>query len=68
MANQPQPFRHHHIVKAFRAAEAAGVRNPSVEVRIPNGTVFTIGSKPDEVISAPLPNKPSVRRRDRGRK
>jgi hypothetical protein len=49
MANQPQPFRHHHIVRACRAAEAAGVANPTVEVRLPTGATITIGSgKPDK--------------------
>ena len=46
MANQPQQFKHHHIVRAFKAAEAAGVRNPTVSVRLPNGTTIDIGSKP----------------------
>jgi hypothetical protein len=48
MANRPQPFRHHDIVKAFRAASAAGVSNPSVSVRCPGGATITIDSKPDE--------------------
>ena len=43
VANQPQQFKHHQIVRAFRAAEAAGVRNPSVEVHMPNGTTLVIG-------------------------
>jgi hypothetical protein len=50
MANQPQPFKHHHIVKAFRAAEAAGVRNPMVSIRLPGGATIAIGSKPDEAV------------------
>jgi hypothetical protein len=44
MANQPQEFRHHQIVRAFRAAEAAGVRDPTVRVVLPNGTEFHIGA------------------------
>jgi len=52
MANQSQPFKHHHIVRAFRAAEAAGVANPTVEVRPPTGATITIGGKPDKVARA----------------
>ena len=43
MSNTAQPFRHHHIVRAFKAAEAAGVRNPTVQVSLPNGTTIAIG-------------------------
>jgi hypothetical protein len=28
VANKPQQFRHHEVVRALRAAAAAGVRNP----------------------------------------
>jgi hypothetical protein len=43
MANQTQPFKHHHIVRAFKAAEAAGVANPTVEVHLPGGATIVIG-------------------------
>ena len=48
MANQPQPFRQHHLTRALRAAKAAGMDNPSVKVRLPSGVEFHIGgSVPD---------------------
>jgi hypothetical protein len=48
MSNQPHQFKHRDVVRAFRAAEAAGVLNPRVEVRLPSGTVLVIGgAKPD---------------------
>jgi hypothetical protein len=47
VANKSQPFRQHQITRALRAAVAAGMPNPSVSVRCPNGTVITIDSKAD---------------------
>jgi hypothetical protein len=49
MVNKPQPFRQHHITRALRGAEAAGMRNPTVEVHLlPTGAKITVGSgKPD---------------------
>ena len=60
MVNRAQPFRHHDVKRAFRAAVAAGVPNPSVEVRLPTGTTITIGSggKPDAPASAASGPKP----------
>jgi hypothetical protein len=43
MANQPHQFKHRDVVRAFRAAEAAGVSNPTVQVQLPNGTTLVIG-------------------------
>jgi hypothetical protein len=37
MANRSQPFRHHHVVRALRAAAAAGAPNPSVEFHSADG-------------------------------
>jgi hypothetical protein len=63
MANRPQPFRQHQITRALRAAVAAGMPNPSVLVRCPNGTVITIDSKSDAVaILKPGKVRPSSRR------
>ena len=52
MAN-PRQFRHHDVVRAFRAAEAAGVRDPTMRVRLPNGTLVIggAGAKPDAAAS-----------------
>ncbi len=58
MTNLPNQFKHRDIVRAFRAASAAGVTNPSVKVHCPNGTCITIDSKPDETVAAiPKPAK-----------
>jgi hypothetical protein len=58
MVGRPHQFKHRDVVRAFRAASAAGVPNPSVHVRCPNGTVITIDSKPDAAASAiPKPGK-----------
>jgi hypothetical protein len=43
MANQAQPFRQHHVTRALKAAQAAGVKNPTVQVRLPNGTQLFAG-------------------------
>jgi hypothetical protein len=43
MANRSQPFRQHHIARALRAASAAGMQNPTVEVRLPTGATIVIG-------------------------
>jgi hypothetical protein len=64
MVNRAQPFKHSHIVRAFRAAEAAGVKNPSVAVHLPNGTTIDINGKPDATsgtkrASPPMPVKAS---------
>src|SRR5215471_1270055 len=37
MVNQQQPFRVHHIARAFRAAERAGIKNPQVRITLPGG-------------------------------
>jgi len=49
--NKAQPFRQHQITRALKAAAAAGVPDPSVQVHCPDGTVFTIGSKSDKAQS-----------------
>jgi hypothetical protein len=43
--NKTQPFKQHHITRAFRAAAAAGVHDPAVEVRLADGTTIVIGPK-----------------------
>ena len=53
MANQPQPFRQHHLTRALRAAKAAGMDNPSVKVRLPSGVEFHIGGE----VPTPKPKK-----------
>jgi hypothetical protein len=63
MANRSQPFRQHQITRALRAAVAAGVPNPSVSVRCPNGTIITVDSKADAVaVLKPSKVRPSSRR------
>src|SRR5262249_49319504 len=43
--NRPRDFRHHDVVRAFRAARAAGVENPSVRIRTPTGTEYFFGGE-----------------------
>jgi hypothetical protein len=45
MANKAQPFRQFHITRALKAAEAAGMRNPTCTVSLPNGTTIAIASE-----------------------
>jgi hypothetical protein len=59
MTNQPQRFRHHDVVKAFRAATAAGVANPTVRVSLPNGTTLDIGGGPGKLPRDMAPPKPA---------
>jgi hypothetical protein len=60
VANQPQPFRQHHLTRALRAAKAAGMDNPSVKVRLPSGVEFHIGGE----VTAPKPKKATPLRAD----
>jgi|SRR5215831_6107576 len=53
MVNRPRDFRHHDVVRAIRAARAAGI-DPSVRIRTPTGTEYFFGgevgaSKPKRV-------------------
>jgi hypothetical protein len=43
MVNRPRDFRHHDVVRAFRAAEAAGVKDAHVKIHLPSGTVLHVG-------------------------
>jgi hypothetical protein len=42
MKSNLRDFRHHDVVRALRAAQAAGVANPSVRIRVPSGTEFYV--------------------------
>ena len=47
MANKSQDFRSHHIAhiaSALKAATDAGIRNPSVHVRLPSGAELRVGA------------------------
>jgi hypothetical protein len=45
MANQKQLFRQHHVTRALRGAVAAGMSNPTVQVRLTDGAAtITVGS------------------------
>ena len=41
---RPHNFRHADVRRAFRAASAAGVQNPRIEVHLPTGGHLVIGS------------------------
>jgi hypothetical protein len=49
VANKAQEFKQHHITRGLKAALAAGVQNPSVSVRMPNGAVLSVGAGPDRL-------------------
>src|SRR5215471_9400883 len=40
MVNRPLDFRHHDIVRAFKAARAAGIDSPSLRIRTPGGVEY----------------------------
>ena len=42
MVNRPRDFRHHDIVRAIRAARAAGIDSPSLRIRGPSGTEYYV--------------------------
>ena len=58
---RPHNFRHADVRRAFRAASAAGVQNPRIEVHLPTGGHLVIGS--GEVPTAP-PKKAKPLRAD----
>jgi hypothetical protein len=62
MANQPHQFKHRDVVRAFKAAAAAGVRDPQVEIQFRNGTTIVIGPRDagakSDVGATPKPTKP----------
>jgi hypothetical protein len=42
MANQPHQFKHREVVRCLKAASAAGMRDPTVHIKLPNGTEYSI--------------------------
>lgn len=48
MVGRPQSVQYRTIIRAFKAAEAAGVRNPTVRIEGRDGTVLTISGKVEE--------------------
>jgi hypothetical protein len=58
MTNQPHQFKHRDVVRAVRAASAAGVQASEVKVVLPSGASIVIsGSKPNEAAATPKPVK-----------
>jgi hypothetical protein len=51
MVNRPRDFRHHDVVRAIRAARAAGIESPSLRIRGPSGTEYYVSG--GEVKEAP---------------
>ena len=57
VTNQPHQFKHRDVVRAVRAASAAGVQASEVKVVLPSGASIVIsGSKPDQA-AAPKQGK-----------
>jgi hypothetical protein len=48
VANRVQPFHQHHVRRALKAAAAAGMSNPSVEVRLPSGATIAVSGAVDK--------------------
>jgi hypothetical protein len=66
MGNQPQPFKTHHIARALRGAAAAGMRNPTVEVRLPTGATIVVGGAGKLDAARPSPGRVQQSVRARG--
>jgi hypothetical protein len=66
MANQPHQFKHRDVVRAFKAAAAAGVTDPKIEFQLPNGTTIVIGggtgNKTNAAASTPNKTRPAAPR------
>jgi hypothetical protein len=45
MANMPHQFKNRDITRCLRAAHAAGVRSPTIEVHLPGGTRYVVGGE-----------------------
>jgi hypothetical protein len=59
MTNQPHQFRHRDVVRAVRAASAAGVQASEVKVVLPTGATIVIsGGKPDKKQARAQPVSP----------
>jgi len=73
MANRDQAFRQHQLTRALRAARAAGVKNPTVQVRLPNGTQLFVGggaveAAPKKHTTAAVAKSPATRAAGRSRR
>jgi len=51
--NKTQPFRQHHLTRALKAATAAGVHNPMVEVHLPTGAKIVVRSHAAKTVGKP---------------
>jgi hypothetical protein len=64
MVTRAHNFRHSDIKRAFRAAEAAGVKNPTIRVVCRNGTELhiggSVGGEPE--VASSKPKRASSRR------
>jgi len=55
MANRVHQFKHRDVVRAVRAAAAAGISNPkTVEIRLPNGTTIAVGGTDNRPATAAI--------------
>jgi hypothetical protein len=57
MTNQPHQFRHRDVVRAVRAASAAGVQASEVKVVLPSGASIVISGRPNEAAAIPKRGK-----------
>jgi hypothetical protein len=71
MANRPRDFRHHDVVRAIRAAHAAGIASPSVRIKVPSGTEYFVGGEvtaPKKHTIAAVAKPPTTRAAGRSRR
>jgi hypothetical protein len=59
MVNRPQEFKSHHITRGLKAALKAGVQNPQVSVRLPNGSVLSVGGSDTKLPRDMAPRPPA---------
>jgi hypothetical protein len=58
VANQPHLFKNRDITRCLKAATAAGVERPTVRIKLPNGTEYTVGSSDGKSDVAAVARKP----------
>jgi hypothetical protein len=52
MVGRPSQFKHRDVVRAVRAASAAGMQASEVKVVLPTGATIVISGKPDKAAPA----------------
>lgn len=64
MPRSTSDFRINTAARAYRAAVKAGMRNPRIEISLPNGTTIKVSEQPESTPAAqagPNANTPAAR-------